>query len=407
MSRSRIALGFTFAALLVASLSTANSEGDPAEECGVAALETLALPHCTNLTKTTALYNAALGFERSGHRQLAVRYYSDAIAHAKRPIELFLAGTTPESAKRRRGVMHRELGELSEAMADFIALIDADHGNAEARYERARTLLELGRPSDALVDADVGAWLRPYTADFHSLRAQILGRLGRNEEAAAATAQSEKYSPPSELTELGRVLRGIGLITPEDLQELRRYREATNWELALRGIVPNIIRQHFMLQKGCPSDDRHALAFRVDTGRISAKPSYAGPAGTIMVEEGETLAFTLGAEPCQVRVVVGKGNLATDTPPTQGERLGGAPSRNIGSQTVERAIYPSSATGCARGSADVRAYWGSVDHTSWRVQSRVKARFDEPVPPPSKQFLFNLPFGDEPCRITIQVWKAG
>jgi tetratricopeptide (TPR) repeat protein len=152
-------------------------------------------------------------------------------AHAKRPIELFLAGTTPESAKRRRGVMHRELGELSEAMADFIALIDADHGNAEARYERARTLLELGRPSDALTDAEVGAWLRPYTADFHSLRAQILGRLGRNEEAAAASVQAEKYSPPSELTELGRVLRGIGPITPENLQELLRHREATDLEI--------------------------------------------------------------------------------------------------------------------------------------------------------------------------------
>jgi hypothetical protein len=140
---------------------------------------------------------------------------------------------------------------------------------------------------------------------------------------------------------------------------------------------------------------------------FSVTPSYAGPAGTIMVEEGDqTLVFTLGAEPCQVRVVVGKGNLATDTPPTQAERLERALSRNIESQTVERAIHPSSAMGCARGSADVRAYWGSVDHSSWRVQSRIKARFDEPIHPASKQFLFNLPFGDEPCRITIQVWKA-
>ena len=302
---------------------------------------------------------------------------------------------------RHRGVVHRELGDLSQAMADFDALIEADHGNADARYERARTLLELGRLSDAAADAEIGAWLRPYTADFHSLHAQVLSRMGRNDEAAAALMKAQKYSPPNELSKLSPALK------PERLQELLQGRDVSDWVWALRRLAPFVARQHFMLQKSCQSDDRHALALRIDNGRISVTPSYAGPAGIITVEEGETLAFTLGAEPCQVRVVIGKGKLPTDAPPTRDDRLSRAVPRNIGSQTIERTIHPSSSAGCAWGIGSIRAYWGSIDHhTFWATQSGAKARFEEPDPRPSKQLLFFSTLGDEPCRITVQVWKG-
>jgi hypothetical protein len=51
--------------------------------------------------------------------------YSEAVASAKQPVELFLAGTAAAAALRRRGMMHRELGQLPESLADFTALIDA------------------------------------------------------------------------------------------------------------------------------------------------------------------------------------------------------------------------------------------------------------------------------------------
>jgi hypothetical protein len=405
MPNTRVHLAVAFSVCLVATIGPAKGEGGPADECRVVALEALTA-QCVREPETSAFYNAGRAFDRSGHRTLAIQQYSSALAHTKRPIELFLAGSLPELAMRHRGVGHRELGDLSQAMADFDALIEADHGNSDARYERARTLLELGRLSDAAADAEIGAWLRPYTADFHHLHAQVLSRMGCHDEAAAVTIQAQKYPPPSELSELSRVLQRVGPITPKQLQELLQDRAVTDWELALRGMAPGVIRQHFMLQKSCQNDDRHALALRIDNGRISVTPSYTGPAGIIAVEEGETLAFTLGAEPCQVRVVVGKGKLPTDAPPTRDDRLSRAVPRNIGSQTIERTIHPSSSAGCAWGVGSIRAYWGSIDHSAWTAQSGAKARSEDPDPRPSKQLLFFSLLGDEPCRITVQVWKG-
>ena len=65
-------------------------------------------------------------YERIGNHKLALDTYLQAMASAKRTIELFLTDTIPATALRRRELMHRELGQLPEAMADFTALIDAD-----------------------------------------------------------------------------------------------------------------------------------------------------------------------------------------------------------------------------------------------------------------------------------------
>ena len=200
MPNTRVHLAVAFSVCLVATFGPAKGEGGPADECRVVALEALTA-QCVREPETSAFYNAGRAFDRSGHRTLAIQQYSSALAHTKRPIELFLAGSLPELAMRHRGVGHRELGDLSQAMADFDALIEADHGNSDARYERARTLLELGRLSDAAADAEIGAWLRPYTADFHHLHAQVLSRMGCHDEAAAVTIQAQKYPPPSELSE--------------------------------------------------------------------------------------------------------------------------------------------------------------------------------------------------------------
>ena len=213
-------------------------------------------------------------------------------------------------------MIHRELGQLAEALPDFTALIDADWGNSDARQERARTLLDLGRLHDALVDSDAAVWLRPQISDFHGLRAQILSRLDRHDEAATAAIEATKYAPVRQLSKLGETLKGVGWLSKTQLEELSEHRELQEADLALRGIAPMIVRQRFLLQKECQADDRHMLSVRLDPGRVSVTPSYAGAFGTMAVaESNERLVFTLGAEPCQVRVVLGKGDLASDSPP--------------------------------------------------------------------------------------------
>jgi hypothetical protein len=405
MLRVRNPFGVAFFAwLLATALAAAAEDETAAPECN--SLEAVSSPRCALLRETTTFYNAALLFERRGHSRVALDTYSQAVASANRPIELFLAGSVPAAALLRRGTMHRELGQLNEVMADFTALIDADLGNPDARNERARTLLELGRLNDALADSDVALWLKPHTADFHALRAEILARLGRHEEAAADSVEAKRYAPGS-LTELERTLKGIGPgLSKDQWADLSQYRGLQEIERALKGIAPMTIRQRFLLQRACPDDDRHTLTFRVDQGRLTAIASYAGPSGTMAVEERpEKLVFTLGAERCQIRIVVGKGDLSVDTLPaidTSRQR----PLHRHSAETVERAFYPPSSTGCARGTAEVRAYWGSVDHAFWKEQQRIRARLDSLVPPPSKHLLFMSAFGEEQCRIAIQIWKA-
>jgi hypothetical protein len=169
-----------------------------------------------------------------------------------------------------------------------------------------------------------------------------------------------------------------------------------------------LVRQRFLLQKACPDDDRHVLALRLDDGRVTATPSHVGPAGTMAVEHtDDRLMFTLGVEPCHLHVVLGKGDLATDTPPTADARLGKPLDRHAGPRTVAHDIRPKSPVGCARGSATIRAYWGSVDHSSSMVVPDIRARFDSAGAPRSNRLLTRLAFGSGSCRIGLQIWKAG
>jgi tetratricopeptide (TPR) repeat protein len=399
-----IPVAVAFAAWLLAAPFAAAAEGEP--ECN--ALEAAASPKCARLLQeASTFYNAALAFERRAHRKLARDTYSQAVASAKRPMELFLAGTVPAAALRRRGIMHRELGQLSEAMADFTALIDADRGNPDARHERARTLLDLGRLHDALADSDAAVWLKPHAAEFHALRAQILARLDRRDESAAAAIEAEKYAPARQLSKVEELLKGIApRLSKERLEELAADRDVQELELALSGVAPVFVRQRFLLQKECQDDDRHVLAIRFEGGRVAVTPSYVGAAGAMTVaESGERLVFTLGAEPCQVRVVLAKGDPPSDAPPAADDSLRRPLQRQHGAPDVEHVFHPSAVFGCARGSATVRVYWGSLDH-SYRVeQSRVHVRLDQAADH-RKQLLLKRPFGDEHCRITLQIWKA-
>ena len=110
MPNTRVHLAVAFSVCLVATFGPAKGEGGPADECRVVALEALTA-QCVREPETSAFYNAGRAFDRSGHRTLAIQQYSSALAHTKRPIELFLAGSLPELAMRHRGAGHRELGD--------------------------------------------------------------------------------------------------------------------------------------------------------------------------------------------------------------------------------------------------------------------------------------------------------
>ena len=383
MSGRSIWLEVASSAWLLATAFAASAAGQSeALECN--SLETAAAPPCAHLLQETSKwYAAASAFEQRGARKLALDTYSRAVASAGRPIELFLAHTLPALALLRRGLMHRELGQVPEAMADFIALIDADRGNSEARHERARTLLDLGKLDDALADSAVAVWVNPYSSDFHRLQAQILGRLGRREEATAAATLAEEY----ELS-VARGLQGL--------------------KVSLFSISPLFFRQRFLLQKECQQDDRHVLSLRLDRGRVSVTPSYAGPAGTMAVEEAEDrLLFVMGAEPCQVRVILSKGDLPSEAAPATNDGLRKSLGRQSGALNIEREFYPSSTYGCASGPATFRVYWGSMDDAYLVLhQARVQARLDQPTEKRRKALLYTRLFGEQACRIGLQVWKG-
>ena len=126
MSRWRMIMPMrvVFCASLMVTAFSAWAEDEPAAlKC--TALEAVASPQCARLLqKASELYNAALAFERMGNRKIARDTYSQVV---------------PAKALLRRGMMHRELGELSEAMADFTALIDADWAT-QTRAMSAREL---------------------------------------------------------------------------------------------------------------------------------------------------------------------------------------------------------------------------------------------------------------------------
>jgi tetratricopeptide (TPR) repeat protein len=415
MAYCRVARGAVLSAwLLSLAFAAPSAKGEsPAPECD--SLEARASQQCFISQVTTGLYNLAQAIERLGNFKSARDAYSRAIASANWSIDLFLADTMPATALLHRGMMHRELGQSAGAMADFNALIDADKGNHEARYERARTLLALDRLNDALADIDLAVWLRPPTYDFYVLRGQILDRLGRHDDAAAALIEAEKYASGRKLDELSAVLKKIGPLTKKGVDELAADRESQRMELALRGIAPAFIRQRFLLQKECPDDDRHVLEIRLDAGRVSVTPSYAGPTGTMEVAESDDgLAFMLGARSCQVQVVLGKADLATDAPPAINRSLLKPVERPPVAEGVEHTFYPSPTPGCAHGSATAKVYWGSMDTSYLIRQPRFRVRSDQPPhrsksnPPPhhSKLLLLKTEFGDADCRITLQIWKA-
>ncbi|MBV8380809.1 MAG: tetratricopeptide repeat protein [Paucibacter sp.] len=94
------------------------------------------------------------------------------------------------SLQKRETVEGREA-----ALRAFDAAIHADAGDPRFHTERARTLLHLGRPADALAELDVLVARQQAGAEAHNLRGIALKNLGRAAEAMDAYDQALALQP--------------------------------------------------------------------------------------------------------------------------------------------------------------------------------------------------------------------
>ncbi|RKN04884.1 tetratricopeptide repeat protein [Streptomyces radicis] len=123
-----------------------------------------------------------------------------------------------------RAQHHRWVDALEQAIADCSVAIRLDPAQHWAWGNRAAALAGLGRPEEALEDADEAARLAPHSLNL-TLRARILFILERHEEAIAAWDRVTEVDPDDAEAPLWRAL---------SLWHLGRYEEAlTGFDRAL------------------------------------------------------------------------------------------------------------------------------------------------------------------------------
>ena len=94
-----------------------------------------------------------------------------------------------------RGYARARLGESDAAIEDCRHAIDALPENREAHDTLIRELLGAGRFDEALAASDAAMAISPDTAELHSLRGSVLGRLQRSEEAVASVERAISLDP--------------------------------------------------------------------------------------------------------------------------------------------------------------------------------------------------------------------
>lgn len=83
------------------------------------------------------------------------------------------------------GLLHNQLGQLSEAMDHYDRALKIDPDNAAARYDRGELLLERGESEAARADLEAAATLRPDHWAAHYRLAELAGH--RRDSAALET----------------------------------------------------------------------------------------------------------------------------------------------------------------------------------------------------------------------------
>ncbi|MEX1050671.1 MAG: tetratricopeptide repeat protein, partial [Gemmatimonadales bacterium] len=84
------------------------------------------------------------------------------------------------------GIEARQEGDLVTAERAFTTALEGDPIHVKSLVNLARTLVDLGRPQEALVVAERAVTLEPGLADAHRLRGRAFAELGQEIDAIAA-----------------------------------------------------------------------------------------------------------------------------------------------------------------------------------------------------------------------------
>jgi tetratricopeptide (TPR) repeat protein len=136
------------------------------------------------------------------------------IAYVKPGLELYHRGDIDGGL----ALLERAVAENPDAAGDIAKMLEGDRSNdavrrfvdrlyagmleastnptqsrVNARIRAAVELLQHGRPAEALLEIDSALALDPFSWDLHNVRARILARLGRWEQAGEAFARAFTY----------------------------------------------------------------------------------------------------------------------------------------------------------------------------------------------------------------------
>ena len=151
---------------------------------------------------------------------VAYRDYHRALEHGKRAIELDARNA---GYHRTLGVIHMELGDLEEALAECQKALDIDPGLATVYGDRCEILLKMRAIPLALDDALKHVELEPQHASAYRSRMLAYAYSGQTEEALTAADRAV------ELTEANRITPpsfSIYVSRGDILQRLERHDEA-------------------------------------------------------------------------------------------------------------------------------------------------------------------------------------
>ena len=117
------------------------------------------------------------------HRQL-LPFTKQAITYFAVSVLFLVTGCTgqrPLTVVRADAREAEQFGRIDEALADYQEYVDRDSVNLQARMDLARVLLELGKPKEAAIHADVAYSLRPDREDVVDLFCKAFYEAGYND----------------------------------------------------------------------------------------------------------------------------------------------------------------------------------------------------------------------------------
>jgi tetratricopeptide (TPR) repeat protein len=125
----------------------------------------------------------AAAFHQQGLAERRLGHYDKAVAELTRALDL---APTNAQVLNDRGIAYFLKGDPASregAMRDYDAAIRNDPNHAEALNNRAWSLFQAGRASEALADADRSIAANPANGYAYDTRGQILESLGRRDDA--------------------------------------------------------------------------------------------------------------------------------------------------------------------------------------------------------------------------------